>query len=1030
MKKLLRFVDENILKIGIIVLIAFIALYPKLPSVHVIRTWVYIRLEDFAILGVTVIWFIQALRRKVKIPWKLGSPIALYWFAGLISFIFSLIFVAPTLVNFFPHVAALSYIRRIEYMILFFVAFSSVRSKKDIKLYFWIVCITVLLFMLYGFGQRLYPTIWHLFPKFFEKYSFCFPSFQTGNEQFAKGIPLCLPPDARITSTFGGHYDLAAYLVVVLSVFVGVLVSLKKWSLRILLFLLYLGSLALLMLTASRVSFIAYVVGATFTLFFYKKKKFIIPMLVISVIMLFAFSGSTAKRFLSTFRFANIVTNSQGQLIGEDTSSLPDSLRRKIASNELVTQNINPQDLQRGSGYIGLPQSGAQQATGVAVIKKTISPEEARRLRLAESDLEISTVSGSFLVKRVLVYDISFTTRFQAEWPNAWKAFLLDPAFGSGYSTITLATDNDYLRALGESGAFGLATFALIFVVFGIALSHTARDVDDKFTKGILFGLVGAAIGLFANATLIDVFESSKVAETFWILLGLGMGTLFLYKKQTIEYKKTLLKIFASPFFLVCYLFIILLAFFGQSIGNYFVADDFTWLKWAATSTTSSIGGYFTNAQHFFYRPLDKTLVFFLYSLFSFEPFGYHLVILFLHFLIGLGVYLFVRQIWHRKWLAFTAALLFIVLPAHGENLLWFSTLSTVLATLFILYSLITYLMFQKSRNILWYIVTFILVLMAFASYEIAVIAPFLLMALDFFLVSRKKPLKTLLLGLPFLVLIPLYGAVRVLTHAFISGGDYSYNLVKLVPNTIGNFLGYLMLFLFGEPAISWYTGLRDILRVSWLPVTGAILVVLVITLVIVWRKRHAVHMFVQSKYGNIMAFGLVFSIISLLPFLGLGNIAPRYLYLASIGMILFVLAGGMVVYEKIALPVTAKKIGVVCLLIILSGIYYFQVTATSHEWQHAGNITNHTLRIFRVDFENLSASDHVYFVNTPVRYKNTWVFPLGVQDGLWFIYRQKLPQIQEAESVEAADAEAAVYAPQSVYIFRFDREGVIHRVK
>ncbi len=216
MKKLLQLYDKYALKILVAFLILFIALYPKLPSVHIIRTWVYIRLEDFFIFGTSLVWFVQLFRKKVSLPRALGAPIGLYWLTGLVSLVFSLVFIAPQLQNFFPHLAVLEFLRRIEYMILFFVAFSTVRSQKDIRDYFAILSFTVFAVFVYGLGQRMYLHIWAAFPAFFQKYSFCFPSFQTGNEEFAKGIPLCLPDGARINSTF----DLIASLSVVLSILI------------------------------------------------------------------------------------------------------------------------------------------------------------------------------------------------------------------------------------------------------------------------------------------------------------------------------------------------------------------------------------------------------------------------------------------------------------------------------------------------------------------------------------------------------------------------------------------------------------------------------------------------------------------------------------------------------------------------------------------------------------------------------------------------------------------------------------------
>jgi hypothetical protein len=68
MKKLLKLFDDNILRFGVAFAILFTALYPKLPSVSITHTWVYIRLEDFLILALSVIWLIQLLRKKYPFP--------------------------------------------------------------------------------------------------------------------------------------------------------------------------------------------------------------------------------------------------------------------------------------------------------------------------------------------------------------------------------------------------------------------------------------------------------------------------------------------------------------------------------------------------------------------------------------------------------------------------------------------------------------------------------------------------------------------------------------------------------------------------------------------------------------------------------------------------------------------------------------------------------------------------------------------------------------------------------------------------
>ena len=517
--------------------------------------------------------------------------------------------------------------------------------------------------------------------------------------------------------------------MLVIPIVLGISLSVKKITYKLLSIILFIAAVIVLIFTASRISFIAYLVASISTLILYRKKLLIIPLLLLSIVLLIAFSDSTAKRFLSTIRVSSIVTNDQGQLIGE---ALPQDLKKKISKTGETFQPPPPaQNLPVGSGFIGLPGKTTPVATSVAMVEKTLSNEETKRLKLAAGSTQVSTVSGSFLVKKALVYDISFTTRFQAEWPNAWNAFLRNPLLGSGYSTITLATDNSLLRALGETGALGLFSFLFIFIIFGIALKEISPHINDKFTKGFIFGLAGGVLGLIINALLIDVFEASKVAENLWIILGIGIGAIMLYKTKPIPFASNLKKIFTSNILIFIYFFCLLIIGFKDSIENFFVADDFTWLRWAASSVISNIPGYFTDAQNFFYRPLDKTLVFFLYTLFSFQHQDYHIFILLLHLFMTLGVYILTTQIVKKKLFAFIAALIFLFLPAHSENVYWFSTISDTMSSLFIIFSMIYYIHFRNRKSKLAYIIALILSILAFLTYEIAVVVPFILILID-----------------------------------------------------------------------------------------------------------------------------------------------------------------------------------------------------------------------------------------------------------------------------------------------------------
>ncbi len=117
--------------------------------------------------------------------------------------------------------------------------------------------------------------------------------------------------------------------------------------------------------------------------------------------------------------------------------------------------------------------------------------------------------------------DRSFNIRLKVEWPRALRAIVKNPVIGTGFSSVGLAVDNDYLRSLAETGILGTAALVLVFIrVFQSLLAKSkASGLPQIFAQAVMWGVVG----LLINAVFIDVFEASKVAIMTWTLLGLAI---------------------------------------------------------------------------------------------------------------------------------------------------------------------------------------------------------------------------------------------------------------------------------------------------------------------------------------------------------------------------------------------------------------------------------------------------------------------------------------------------------------------------
>ena len=201
----------------VLLLMIFIPLYPKLPLIDVKNTWVYVRVEDFLVLAVLFVWFVILVKKKVTLKSPLTIPIMAFWIVGALVTVHGVVIIFPQIKDVFPNVALLEYLRHIEYLSLFFVAFAAVKSKKFVFASIWTVVLTLLGVIFYGFGQKY----------------LAFPAYLTMNEEYAKGIPILISPLNRISSTFAGHYDLAAYLVLVIPILVSLLFGFKNIFIKI-----------------------------------------------------------------------------------------------------------------------------------------------------------------------------------------------------------------------------------------------------------------------------------------------------------------------------------------------------------------------------------------------------------------------------------------------------------------------------------------------------------------------------------------------------------------------------------------------------------------------------------------------------------------------------------------------------------------------------------------------------------------------------------------------------------------------------
>lgn len=459
MAKLSLIFEKNLFWL-VLFLSVFIPLYPKFPLINVPGTYVAVRLEDFLIAITFVCWFISILPNLRKVlSQNITKAILLFWGIGTLSLISGILLTSTVT----AHLGLFHFLRRVETMSLFLIAASAFKNYKQIKIWILTMFFTGLAIVLYGFGQQYLR----------------FPVISTTNKEFSKGLILFLSPEARVNSTFAGHYDLAAFLAFFLIVLTGFFFNVKRKLQKIVFIFAGVLSFILLTLTAARVSFAAVIFGIASVFFMIGRKK-----------LIFALFGVILLSFFIS----------------------PDLRHRTVAT---LTVNFLGGG---GAKYTPPPQKPGPTTK--------FSIENAATGEATPAGVPVDIAPGEPLNTTELGVYRSFGIRFNEEWPRAIRAFEKNPLLGTGYSSITIATDNDYLRSLGEIGLLGTLSLALVFIIIIKKMWKFLQTNKTGLSYFLTIGLFCGLISVFITQTFIDVLESSKVAQLLWLSLGVGFAAI------------------------------------------------------------------------------------------------------------------------------------------------------------------------------------------------------------------------------------------------------------------------------------------------------------------------------------------------------------------------------------------------------------------------------------------------------------------------------------------------------------------------
>ena len=504
-RTLLSFIDTHIVLILAAVVLTFIPLFPKIPLFDILPGYIVrVRIEDFLILFTGVVWLIQLLRKKITLNTPVLFFVILYSLVGLASLVLGIV-LTHSIPPYSIHIgkSLLHFFRYLEYFSLFFFTYSAIRSKKDLQIILGVLTATVIAIALYGAGQKYLG----------------WPLFSTMNREYSKGEALYLTEFARVQSTFAGHYDLTAYLVLVLPILLALLLYTKNKKAGIVLAGAQLAGLWLLIVGASKGSLVAYGLTQALVIYHtlhtnYQPVARAVRWIAIAGISVCIAAGVAATTFPHFFVQAANATKPIAPLytaLVKVSSFLPENSPLNLAETTAEPDSTKPKDV------YGTDHDSERIAVTSATGETTF----------------ITVARESTWSPNALKYGLSMGIRLDTLWPQALQGFVRNPLTGSGYATLNKgdssvyteadSTDNNFLRVIGETGLLGFFVFfGLLYFLGKQALQYT--KLPDPTLKALAVGYLAGSFGLLINALTIDVFAASKVAFTFWGVSGLTLA--------------------------------------------------------------------------------------------------------------------------------------------------------------------------------------------------------------------------------------------------------------------------------------------------------------------------------------------------------------------------------------------------------------------------------------------------------------------------------------------------------------------------
>jgi Dolichyl-phosphate-mannose-protein mannosyltransferase len=451
---------------------------------------------------------------------------------------------------------------------------------------------------------------------------------------------------------------------------------------------------------------------------------------------------------------------------------------------------------------------------------------------------------------------------------------------------------------------------------------------------------------------------------------------------------------------------LVAMAAYSNSLGNYFLIDDFWHLNEAARTPWSAVlqpwqysgddfKAYWFNEQRLhnihgegFFRPMVTLLYKLAGATFGLEAWGYHLVNVALHALASLAVFAIARLLFGRRWVAVAVALIFAAHPSHAEAVQWVAANADVAAGCFFMASFAAFGWWLQQRRHWQYAGAVFAFAAALCAKESTIVLPAVLLIYDLYrarAAGRPRPQSGELAArhAGFWIMAALYLLMHIKTFAGVpamnEGGNYLHNPFSptFVPFVLFNTAYEMLHLLVPFPLFPIDPG-ELIQKAGRVPVAAACLAVLTVF----WFGT-------RRLVGHVRGWSFfpLFTVLTLAPTFPL-LVAQRFLYVPSLGFCLMLGAlleraddSGWLAQRWSRLNLSRRGLVMAAVGVAVTG-YALVTMFLNPMWGFPSNYVRWQITTIRQEVPSLPRGSSLYLLNLwPPAFHMEFILPLLYQD-------------------------------------------------